>query len=495
MVTAGLMAAVAIPRLALLPFNQNLYGDAISRTEMGERWLSDPHVITSFGDGAGQYGPLHLYLVGIAVAFVDREVAGRLVSLMCGVLTVIPLYRLGRRVAGWQAGAIACLGLAVWGLHVQFSTTAASEAVGLLFIVSAFAAFAAALDSGRMRDFLWAACFMNLAAAVRYDAWMYPPILVSAALWWRRDTAWVGRMASFAALCSVFPLWWLVGNYRLHGDPTFPLAYINAEHREWAATFDGAWRQLWLRAQGIAFWPVMALVTLTPGFALLGMAGMARAWNDRPAVRWLLIAAVAPIVYYGLRTTLFADFVPLTRFMAASLVVLLLFVWDGYGDLTRRWGTSSARTFLRISAALAVAVPVIVGAVTFRRDGPVRNILRPISPTSTNSGPVMAAAAFVRDTVAPSGEAVLIDIDKGFLNLPVVFYGGLTQEEVIRIRGAEDVARIEGRPPTYVVRFDEGTLASQPGVSVGPRALSIGRTAYEELDGFAPPVHVYRIRR
>ena len=121
-----MMAVVALPRLILLPFNENLYGDAISRAEMGERWMANPHLITAFGDGAGQYGPLHLYLVGLATAFVDREIAGRIVSLLCGVLTVVPLYRLARRLAGWQAGIVACLGLAVWGLHIQFSTTAAS---------------------------------------------------------------------------------------------------------------------------------------------------------------------------------------------------------------------------------------------------------------------------------------------------------------------------------------------------------------------------------
>ncbi len=65
--------------------------------------MAHPHLITAFGDGAGQYGPLHLYLIGLATAFVDREIAGRLVSLLCGVLTVVPLYRLGsspRRMAG-----------------------------------------------------------------------------------------------------------------------------------------------------------------------------------------------------------------------------------------------------------------------------------------------------------------------------------------------------------------------------------------------------------
>ncbi len=166
--------AVALPRLALLPFNENVYGDAIPRTEMAERWMTHPHLMTAFGDGAGQYGPLHLYLVGLTTIFVDREMAGRLLSLLCGVLTVLPLYKLSRHVSGWQAGLVACLALAAWGLHVQFSTTAASESVALLFMLSGLAAFAAAIDTGALRSLLWAAGWLTLAEAVRYDAWMYP---------------------------------------------------------------------------------------------------------------------------------------------------------------------------------------------------------------------------------------------------------------------------------------------------------------------------------
>ena len=120
---------------------------------MAERWMAHPHLITAFGDGAGQYGPLHLYLVGLATTvFVDREMAGRLLSLLCGVLTVVPLYKLGRRSPDGRPASLRALALAVWGLHVQFSTTAASESVALLLMLSALAAFVAALETGRSAE-------------------------------------------------------------------------------------------------------------------------------------------------------------------------------------------------------------------------------------------------------------------------------------------------------------------------------------------------------
>ena len=278
--TAVLMVAVAVPRIVLLPFNENRFGDAIPRAVMAEQWMANPHVITAFGDGTGQYGPFHIYLVGIATGFVDREIAGRLVSLLCGVLTVVPLYRLGRRIAGWQAGVVACLALAVWGLHIQFSTTSASEALAILLMVSAFDALSSALESGSRRGLVWAAIWVNVATAVRYDAWMYPPLLVLAILLIRRNRSFrTAEIVAFGAACLVFPVLWMIGNYRMHGDPTFPMTYINQEHRHWAARdYAGFWRELWLRSQGVGFWPAMAAMSLTPGIATFAALGIAASW-------------------------------------------------------------------------------------------------------------------------------------------------------------------------------------------------------------------------
>jgi 4-amino-4-deoxy-L-arabinose transferase-like glycosyltransferase len=492
---AALMAAVALPRLLLLPFNENLFGDAIPRTEMGERWMAHPHLITAFGDGAGQYGPLHLYLVGIATVFADREIAGRVVALLCGVLTVIPLYRLGVRLSGTQAGRVACLALTVWGLHIQFSTTAASEAVAILLMLSALVAFGSAMETGRTRDIVWAAAWFNLAEAVRYDAWMYPPILVGAVIVTRSESALRPRqLAGFFAGCLLFPVSWMLGNYQMHGDPTFPLDYINADHRRWAATFQGGWRQLWLRAQGIAFWPAMALISLTPGVAVLSVAGATTAWRERPKARWVILAVLAPVVYYAIRTTVFADFVPLTRYIAVVLTVMLVFVWDGYVAIAGAWGVNGARRVVQSAVALALGIPLAVGWFTFRRDGPLQDILRPISPTSTNSRAVMAGAEFIRSTVVPARHRIVVDIDEGFLDLPLVFYGGLLQERAIRVRKPADLSRVAREQPQFVVRFDRGSLLTQGSVRLSGRTLELGRAKYDELDGFSPPLHVYALR-
>jgi hypothetical protein len=287
----------------------------------------------------------------------------------------------------------------------------------------------------------------------------------------------------------------MLGNYQMHGDPTFPLDYINDEHRRGATDAESDGRQLWLRVQGIAFWPTIALVSLTPGVALLGAAGVALAWRDRPTTRWLVIAATMPVLYYAVRTTVFANFIPLARFMAGPLTVLLVFVWNGYVGTASAVGINRARRVVQVSVALALAIPLAVGWLTFRRDGLLEDTLRPVSPTSTNPLAIMDGAEFIRSTVVPSGREIVVDIDDGFLDQPLVFYGGLLQERVLRVREPADLLRVAREHPEFVVRFDRGSLVTHEGVRRNGRTLELGGAphTYDE-HGFSPPLHVYARR-
>jgi 4-amino-4-deoxy-L-arabinose transferase-like glycosyltransferase len=490
-----LLVAALVPRLAVFPVNENLHGDAVARTELAERWARAPHLIESMGDGAMQFGPLHLYLVGAALAVVDREHAGRAVSLLFGVLSVVPLFALTRRFFGWRAGVWACLAFSAWGMHVQFSTTAASEAVALFFMLGVFALLAQALEERRFGPLFGAAMVLNLACALRYDAWMYIPLLAVAPLPWGRDkVAGVTMAVAFGLLCLPFPLLWMQGNELAHGDPFYPITYIDQFHRSWAASSAGGWREWWLRAQGLGFWPATALFTLTPGVALLGMAGMAKAWRERPETRWLVLAAVVPAAYYAFRTTVLLNFVPLGRFTVTQVVLVLPFVALGFAACVRAWGVRRARWVGRLSAAFAVVLPVALGLYTFRAEGGMRDLLRPVSPTSTNARSIMQAARFIEAEVTEKGRALALDSDTSYFDLQLGFFTGLPDERVVRLRWPEFRQKLEQARPEYLVRFDEGVLLREPWVRLEGRTLTLGDLRYEELEGFSPPVHVYRRR-
>jgi hypothetical protein len=488
-----LVVAALVPRLVVFPVNENLYGDAVARTELAERWLKEPHLIRSFGDGAQQFGPLHVYLVGAALTVVDREHAGRAVGLLFGVLSVVPLFALARRFFGWRAGVWACLAFSAWGMHLQLSTTAASEAVALFFMLSVFALFAQALEENRFGPLFGAAMMLNLACALRYDAWMYIPLLAVAPLLWRKDkVAGVTMAVSFGLLCLPFPLWWMQGNELAHGDPLYLVTYIEDFHRSWVASSGGGARDWWLRVQGLGFWPAVALFTLTPGVALLGLVGMRRAWRERPETRWLVLMALVPAAYYTLRAAVLLNFLPLGRFTVTQVVLVLPFVMYGFLACVRAWGEQAGRAVAGGSIALAVAMPLWLGLYTFRAEGGLRDVLRPVSPTSTNSEPVRRTVDWLEAEVARKGKSLVLDSDDGYLDLQIGFFAGLPDERVVRLRWPEFRERFEKEQPEFLVRFDQGALTREPWVKLEGRVLRLGDVTYEEVDGFLPPVHVYQ---
>jgi hypothetical protein len=490
-----LIVAALVPRLVVFPVNENLYGDAVARTELAERWLQAPHLIRSFQDGALQFGPLHLYMVGAALKVLNREDAGRAVSLLFGVLSVVPLFALTRRFFGWRAGVWAGLAFSVWGMHLQMSTTAASEAVALFFMLGVFALFAQALEENRFGPLFGAAMVLNLACALRYDAWMYVPLLAVMPLLWRRDkVAGVTMAVSFALLCLPFPLLWMQGNELAHGDPLYPITYIDQFHKSWVASSGGGAKDWWLRAQGLGFWPGVALFTLTPGVALLGMGGMVRAWRQRPELRWLVLSALVPTAYYTFRSAVMLNFLPLGRFTVTQVVLVLPFIAYGFAACARAWGEVAGKLVAGASIVLAVAMPVALGVYTFRADGGLRDTLRPVSPTSTNPQPVMRAAHFIEAEAAQKGKELALDSDDGYLDLQLGFFTGLPEARLVRMRWAEFRQRVEKERPEYLVRFDRGALARESWVKLEGRTLMLGDVTYEEQDGFSAPVHVYRLR-
>jgi 4-amino-4-deoxy-L-arabinose transferase-like glycosyltransferase len=488
-----LLAAALLPRLGVFPVNENLYGDAVARTELAERWLRAPHLIRSYGDGAYQFGPLHLYLVGAALTVVDREHAGRAVSLLFGVLSVVPLFALTRRFFGWRAGVWACLAFSAWGMHLQMSTTAGSEAVALFLMLSVLALFSRALEENRLGPLFGAAMALNLACAMRYDAWMYIPLLAVMPLLWRKDkVAGMTMAVAFGLMSLPFPLWWMQGNELAHGDPFYPVTVIDDFHRNWVASSGGGAKDWWLRAQGLGFWPAVALFTLTPGVAMLGLVGMRRAWRERPETRWLVLLVLVPTAYYTFRSAVLLDFLPLGRFTVTQVVLMLPFVMLGFLMCVRAWGERAGRAVAGGSIALAVAMPLGLGLYTFRAEGGLRDTLRPVSPTSTNPEPVRRTASWLKTEVAQQGMSLVLDSDEQYLDLQIAFFAGLPDERVVRLRWPRFRERFEKKRPEFLVRFDQGALIREPWVKLEGRVLTLGDVTYEEVDGFLPPVHVYR---
>ncbi|HEX4621135.1 MAG TPA: glycosyltransferase family 39 protein, partial [Myxococcaceae bacterium] len=437
-VTMGVLALVAlVPRVLAFLVNENTNnGDAIIRTELAERWARDPHWISSFHDGAFQFGPLHLYAVGLFLkVWPSREHAGRLFSLLIGVPTVLPLYQLTRRLFGWRSAVVACLGLAVWGMHVQFSTTSSSEGLALFLTLSSLALFARALGEGRFPPLAAAALVLNLACATRYDAWLLIPVMCGLLLVRDEDRiASVTRAVLFGVLCMPFPLVWMQGNELATGHALYPMTYIDDFHRAWVGDGLGRYGQVGYRLHNLLFWPGAALFTLTPLVAIFGAVGMRRAWKEAPAHRWLIWVAVIPTAYFAFRGAVLANFAPLGRFTAGQVALLLPFVHRGFEWMCRKRTPVFRRGLAAVAAMFAIGFPLWLGLFTLHADGPVQSSLRPVSPTSTNPVELMRVAHFLRDEVATRGGAAIFDSDGQYRDLQLAFFGGLPEPRMARYR-------------------------------------------------------------
>jgi 4-amino-4-deoxy-L-arabinose transferase-like glycosyltransferase len=492
---AALALLALLVRLPAYAVNENVLGDAVARTELALQWSRTPHWISSFQDGALQFGPLHLYAVGAAFKVgLRKEDAGRLVSLLCGVLTVVPLAVLTRRLFGWRAAVWAGVGLACWGLHIQLSTTAASEALSLLLTVSSLSAFAAGWQERRTWPLVAAGLLLTLACAVRYDAWMLAPLLAAllASQEGERRAA-VRRALLFSAACLPFPLAWLWGNWLEMGDPLHPIRYVERFHREWVQDGVALYGALGYRVHNLLFWPGSAVVTLTPVVGVLGMAGMGWAFRARRDVRWLLWVAWAPALYFTARSAVLLDLAPLARFTAAQVVLALPFVRPGLEAVVpAAWRKAVATA----AAALLVGLTAGLAAFTWEPSTWAREMLVPVSPAVRNPPPVRRLLALWRAQHREPWQPLVIDEDRGgYDDLQIAFFADHPEDRLLRRRWPDYAQRRAFFPhPAWVVRCEGGALESDPDVEVRPGALRLGSDWFDEVPGLQDRCRLYRRR-
>lgn len=477
----------ALTRVAAFCFTENLYGDSVVRTWLGYLWVQTPHVIGSFDQGGYQYGPLHVYLVGLATLLPwPMADSARLVSLLAGIVTVWPLRRLTASLFDDRAATLTCAAWAFWGLHIQFSTTTSAEALNLMLVVTCLWWLQRWFETHARVWLLGAALMLNLACATRYDSWLYVPLLTLAVYGRARK---LRSAALFGAASMAFALPWMFGNFVDRGSPLFPFAYIDEFHRHWFRSEQAIWgsHYKWITT---FFWPGSAVMTLTPLIALFGFIGCVRAWGAKPSSRWLIGLIVIPTVMYTVRSTVFLSFVPLARFTAKEVALLLPFVGVGAG-VTSTWLKPRVfRLVMTLALGCMVVWPVWLSWFTYRTDGSWQNTLRAISPVTTNSPRLMQVARWL-ETVASDGSVVIIDLDpRGYDDLQLSFYSGFAFEKVARLRSPLFERRLQDGPVKWLVRFEGGALdTTHQFVNDTFRGMQ-----FDEIAGFPPPFHVYAAR-
>ena len=135
--TLGILAVAVVLRVGLFAFAENKHGDAPMRALIAERMVLEPASAAQPRTYC-QFGPLHTTLMRPFIAL-DRDAArSSRVSVVAGGDRRLLPFSVSRAAAGRRArAAFAAFALAVSPLHLQASTTAASEALYLLLWVAA----------------------------------------------------------------------------------------------------------------------------------------------------------------------------------------------------------------------------------------------------------------------------------------------------------------------------------------------------------------------
>lgn len=474
----GLLLALALAlvvRAVAFPLSLNHYGDAPVRAEIAERWAASPHVIRGFNE-VYQFGPVHIYALGVAMRLVpDRDLASRGLSFLLGLLGIAALYALARRLEGDDAATLAACALALHGLHVQASVSAASEAVFLALLCASLERFFATLDSATPRAQLanaaLAGALFSLAEGVRYDAWMQAPIAAAILLFhWRRGRVTLAAAATFGVLAAAFPLAWLASNAASAGSALAPLKHIDADHLALAGASIARMGRPLYALFCLQYWPSMLALTATPIVAGLAVAGAVDAFRKREHVELVLLAWLPP-AYMTLRGAVLQDFRPLARFTLTTAALTVPFAWRGLQLIAPR----ARRAVLAAGAALAVAMPVSLALASAGRNGSLAEWARPISPLSTVPPGIAEAAGWLREHHTER-DVLLVDGVWDYLDIPLVFYAGFPEDRVIRRAWTNFEAKLAVQRPTLVVAIYQGDLASTPGVSLeGDVAVVRGR--------------------
>jgi hypothetical protein len=435
--SAALVAIVVgtLLRLASFPFAEDLWADAPVRGDLAAAWAQRPGLWWTF-ERACQFGPLPLHLEGLLIrGGLPSSSGARLLPLLCGVAGLWLAARLGARLASDTRGGADGAKLAAWALalsplHIQASTTCASEAVYVAFLLG----LALSALEGRTG---WLLLCAFCASTTRFDLWLALPALSLWLLW--RARAARGRISLCDALSSL-GLWLgpasiLLANGLATGRPWAPLSHISRDHAALAAPFLAWAGPLGWRLGSALFWLAAPLVVLTPGF---GLCALRSAWDGlrrlgavaRDAGAALLPALLPPLVYAG-RALILGDFLPMLRLALPPSVLLC-------AAAPRRPNRPLATS---IAVALAFDAALLLVALA---PGPPQELAQRVSPLSRLPDDLRAGAAWLR--AAPTSSA--LDRSPRWEDIVMAHAAGLDRFALYE----------PGRPPAQVVAIEGGAL-------------------------------------
>lgn len=209
-----------IIRLLVFGETGNNNSDGMYKTFLTMNWLKHPYFVTE-----GLWPPLHLYLMAfMMLIWKNIYISPGLVSMVFGVLTIFPYYYLIKLIFDKRTAMLSTLLLTFLSLHIQLSTTSLAEVPVLFFLFTSIYFLFRFKKSEHKKLFylITSAIFLNLACMIRYEAWLFIPILTIFTLNNINDIKKLPVLKNdvtkylliFLIISLIFPTLWIFGNYQ-----------------------------------------------------------------------------------------------------------------------------------------------------------------------------------------------------------------------------------------------------------------------------------------
>lgn len=226
------LTAICVLRLAIAvafydPPRVWLHADDYCRALMAVYWAEAPY----WYPGDLHWLPLPFYVNGLVASIGPQDARWPfvLVSQAAALLSILGVYAVARAMFSQAAALVAAALHAVTAWVAVMSYAALAEPIYYPLVVWGFAAYLCWWRGARAIHLLAACACLTLAAAARYEAWLFIIILGVTTLWrlvsvrpsWRQIVTALGCLLVAGAV----PFAWVVENVRMQGTP---LAFYGA---------------------------------------------------------------------------------------------------------------------------------------------------------------------------------------------------------------------------------------------------------------------------
>ncbi len=393
------IAFVVFVRVVCFPFTWE-NGDAPSRIAMAAAWLQNPSIMSA--KDCSQFGPLPIYLIaGILALWNDPYVAPRFLSLLFGVATAVPLFLIARDLFGQRAATLTLLFFALFSLQVRGSAMSLSEVpFGFLLLMCIFF-FLRFRRQARTSDLVFSALLLSLAALVRYEGWLFIPLMALLAIRSlkpagfqpRHLAEWLEPAFVFGALAGLCPLVWMVINYVQVGDPLPIVAIADRDFTRIGQEMTAHRGAVGTLLYCLLFLPGTLFLSLTPLVLFLVVLGFCRCLWRRQAL--VYAALLLPyVLHFG--QTLALQVTPQARYLVALGLLLLPFAGMQADVWSSSTSPSRARGGILAVMLSALAVFLFLSFAAYRPSLPFQQKFWSVAPV----GPLLPEQKTVYEAIS-----------------------------------------------------------------------------------------------